>query len=50
MWSAMSHLHEAHDPKREPKIDMVGWLFSTVAVAITAAAAMAAYLSHMAAR
>jgi hypothetical protein len=39
----MSDLHEAHDPKREPQIDTVGWLFLAVAVAITAAAAMVAY-------
>ena len=39
----MSDLHEARDPRREPQIDNVGWLFLAVAVAITAAAAMVAY-------
>jgi hypothetical protein len=39
----MSDLHRAHDPKREPQIDTVGWLFLTFAVAITAAAALVAY-------
>jgi len=39
----MSDLHEARDPKREPQIDTVGWLFLGFAVAITAAAAMVAY-------
>jgi len=39
----MSDLHEARDPEREPQIDTVGWVFLTVAVAITAAAAMVAY-------
>ena len=37
----MSDLHEARDPEREP--DTVGWVFLTVAIAITAAAAMVAY-------
>ena len=39
----MSDLHEARDPKREPQIDTVGWLFLGFAVAVTAAAAMVAY-------
>ena len=39
----MSDLHEPRDPKREPQIDTVGWLFLGFAVAITAAAAMVAY-------
>jgi hypothetical protein len=39
----MSDLHEARDPKREPQIDTIGWLFLGLAVAITAAAAMVAY-------
>jgi hypothetical protein len=39
----MSDLHEACDPKREPQIDTVGWLFLAFAVAVTAAAAMIAY-------
>jgi hypothetical protein len=39
----MSDLHEARDPKREPQIDTVGWLFLAFAVAVTAAAAMIAY-------
>jgi hypothetical protein len=42
----MSDLHEACDPEPEPQIDTVGWLFSAFAVAITAAAAMAAYKAH----
>ena len=57
----MSDLHEARDPKREPQIDTVGWLFLGFAVAITAAAAMVVYngneavfgnapVSHVAAR
>ena len=46
----MSDLHDARDPKREPQIDNVGWLFSAFAVAIAGAAAMAAYLSHIVAR
>ena len=41
--SEMSDLHEARDPKREPQIDTVGWLFLGFVVAITAAAAMVAY-------
>jgi hypothetical protein len=39
----MSDLHEARDPKREPQIDKVGWLFSAVAAAIIAVAAVIAY-------
>jgi hypothetical protein len=39
----MSDLHEARDPERKPQIDTVGWVFLTVAVAITAAATMVAY-------
>jgi hypothetical protein len=39
----MVDLHEANNPKREPQIDTVGWLFLALAVAITAAAAMVAY-------
>ena len=39
----MSDLREARDPERKPQIDTVGWVFLTVAVAITAAAAMVAY-------
>ena len=39
----MSDLHEARDPKREPQIDTVGWLFLAVAVVVTATAAMIAY-------
>ena len=39
----MSDLHEARDPKREPQIDVVGWLFSAVAAAIIALAAVIAY-------
>ena len=39
----MVDLHEANNPKREPQIDTVGWLFLAFAVAITAAAAMVAY-------
>lgn len=42
----MSDLHEARDPKCEPKMDMVGWIFSVFAVAITVAAAMAAYQAN----
>ncbi len=42
----MSGLHEVRDPKREPQIDTVGWLFLAVAVAITAAAAMIAYKAN----
>jgi divalent metal cation (Fe/Co/Zn/Cd) transporter len=41
----MSDLHEARGPEREPQIDTVGWLFLAFAVAITAAAAMVAYMS-----
>ena len=59
--SGMSDLHEARDPKHEPKIDIVGWLFMAFALAITAAAAMIAVqandtmvakapVSHMVAR
>jgi hypothetical protein len=39
----MVDLHETNNPKREPQIDTVGWLFLAFAVAITAAAAMVAY-------
>jgi hypothetical protein len=39
----MSDLHEARDPEREPQIDTVGWVFLTLAVAISAAAAIVAY-------
>jgi len=39
----MSDLHEARDPKREPQIDTVGWLFLAFAVVVTATAAMIAY-------
>ena len=39
----MSDLLEARDPEREPQIDTVGWVFLTLAVAITAAAALVAY-------
>jgi len=39
----MSDLHEARDPERGPQIDTVGWVFLTLAVAITAAAALVAY-------
>ena len=41
----MSDLHEARGPEREPQIDTVGWLFLAFAVAITAAAAMVAYMA-----
>ena len=44
--SAVSDLHEARGPLREPQIDTVGWLFLVLAVAITAAAAMIAYKAH----
>jgi hypothetical protein len=52
----MSDLHEARDPEREPQIDTVGWVFLTLAVAITAAAALVdtivanAPVSHVVAR
>jgi hypothetical protein len=39
----MVDLHETNNPKREPQIDTVGWLFLAFAVAVTAAAAMVAY-------
>ena len=39
----MSDLREARDPKREPQIDNVGWLFLAFAVVVTATAAMIAY-------
>ena len=39
----MSDLHEARDPKREPQIDTVGWLFLGFALVVTASAAMIAY-------
>jgi hypothetical protein len=39
----MVDLHETNNPKREPQIDPVGWLFLAFAVAIIAAAAMVAY-------
>jgi hypothetical protein len=42
----MSGLHEARDPKREPQIDTVGWLFLVFGVAITAAIAMEAYRAN----
>jgi hypothetical protein len=42
----MSGLHEARDPKREPQIDIVGWLFLVFGVAITAAIAMEAYRAN----
>jgi hypothetical protein len=42
----MSDLHEARDPRREPQIDTVGWLFLAFAVAITAAAAMVSYKAN----
>jgi hypothetical protein len=40
---SMVDLHETNNPKREPQIDTVGWLFLAFSVAITAAAAMVAY-------
>jgi hypothetical protein len=39
----MVDLHETNNPKREPQIDTVRWLFLAFAVAITAAAAIVAY-------
>ena len=42
----MSDLHETRDPEHGPEIDTAGWLFSAVAIAIIAAAAMAAYKAH----
>jgi hypothetical protein len=39
----MVDLHETNNPKREPQIDTVGWLFLAFAVAITTVAAMIAY-------
>ncbi len=45
----MSDLHEARDPKREPQIDTVGWLFLAFAVLVTATAAMIAYEANDAA-
>jgi hypothetical protein len=39
----MVDLRETNNPKREPQIDTVGWLFLAFAVAVTAAAAMVAY-------
>jgi hypothetical protein len=36
-------LHETNNPKREPQIDTVGWLFLAFAVAIAAAAVLVAY-------
>jgi hypothetical protein len=42
----MSDLHEARDPKREPQIDTVGWLFLAFGVAITAAVAIEAYRAN----
>lgn len=39
----MSDLHEARDPKRQPQIDNVGWLFLAFAVVITTIAAMITY-------
>jgi hypothetical protein len=42
----MSDLHEARSPEREPQIDTVGWLFLTVAVAITAGAVIVAYKAN----
>ena len=44
--SAMSDLHEAPDPERQPQIDTVGWLFMAFAVAITAGAVMVAYKAN----
>jgi hypothetical protein len=40
---SMVDLHETNNPKREPQIDTVGWLFLAFAVAIAAAAGMVAY-------
>jgi hypothetical protein len=42
----MSDLHEARDPERDPQIDTVGWLFLAFAVAVTASAAMVAYVAN----
>jgi hypothetical protein len=42
----MSDLHEVRDPKREPQIDTVGWLFLAFGVAITVAVAMEAYRAN----
>ena len=42
----MSDLHEARDPKREPQIDTVGWLFLALGVAITVAVATGAYRAN----
>lgn len=42
----MSDLHAARDPKREPQIDTVGWLFLASGVAITAAVALEAYRAN----
>jgi len=42
----MSDLHETRDPQPEPQIDTVGWLFLTVAVAITAGAVIVAYKAN----
>ena len=44
--SGMLDLHEARDPQPEPQIDTVVWLFLTVAVAITAGAAIVAYKAN----
>ena len=38
----MPDFHEVHDPKREPQIDTLGWVFSAVAIAIAALAAIVA--------
>jgi hypothetical protein len=42
----MSDSHEARDPKREPQIDTVGWLFAAAAAVIIAVAAVIAYQAH----
>ena len=38
----MSDFHEVRNPKREPQIDTLGWLFLAFAVAISALAAIIA--------
>jgi len=39
----MTDLHEQSDPKYAAQIDTVGWIFATLAIAITVSAAVLAY-------
>jgi len=42
----MADLHQARNPNPNAGIDAVGWLFSAVAVAIIAVAALIAYQAN----